>query len=39
MIPDGMQVVFQGKAEMLREIAGVLTRGGIKVASGATPGG
>jgi hypothetical protein len=38
-IPDGMQVVFQGKATMLREIAQVLAEGGVKTASGPVPGG
>lgn len=38
-IPDGMQVVFQGKAEQLREIAKVLGDGGIKVVTGPVPGG
>jgi hypothetical protein len=38
-IPDGMQVLFQGKAEMLREIARVLTDGGVRVVTGPVPGG
>lgn len=38
-IPDGMQVVFQGKADYLREIAQVLADGGIRVVTGPVPGG
>ncbi len=38
-IPDGMQVLFRGKAALLREIAQVITEGGIKVATGPIPGG
>lgn len=38
-VPDGMQVLFQGKATMVREIALMLTEGGIKVVTGASPGG
>jgi hypothetical protein len=37
-IPDGMQVLFQGKADYLREIAQQLTDEGIQVASGPIPG-
>jgi hypothetical protein len=38
-IPDGMQIVFQGKADYLREIAQQLTGAGIKTATGPVPGG
>jgi hypothetical protein len=38
-IPDGMTVLFRGKAAMLREIAQVLEAGELKVATGAVPGG
>ena len=38
-IPDGMQVLFRGKATLLREIAQVLTDGGVAVATGPVPGG
>lgn len=38
-IPDGMQVLFRGKAPMIREIAQVITDGGIRVATGPLPGG
>lgn len=33
-----MQVIFQGKVDYLREIAGQLTAAGIKTASGPLPG-
>lgn len=38
-IPDGMQVVFRGKAPMIREIAQVITQGGVQVTTGPMPGG
>jgi hypothetical protein len=38
-IPDGMKVVFQGKADYLREISAQLTNAGIKVVTGPIPGG
>lgn len=34
-----MQVLFQGKAAQLREIAQVLSEGGVRVATGPVPGG
>ncbi|MEO6595776.1 MAG: hypothetical protein ABIP94_13575 [Planctomycetota bacterium] len=37
-IPAGMQILFQGKVDYLREIAGQLSRAGIKTASGPLPG-
>jgi hypothetical protein len=39
MVPDGMQMVFQGKAQSMREIAQVLGAGGVRVVTGAAPGG
>jgi hypothetical protein len=38
-VPDGMKVVFRGKAAMMREIAQVLGDGGVAVATGPVPGG
>ena len=38
-IPDGMKVLFQGKADYLREIAQVLEAGGVRTATGGVPGG
>jgi hypothetical protein len=38
-LPDGMQILFQGKADYLKEIAQRLTAAGIKCASGPIPGG
>ena len=38
-IPDGMQVLFQGKADYLREIAQVLENGGVRTTTGRVPGG
>ena len=38
-LPDGMQVVFRGKTEYLREIAQQLTAAGIRSVSGPLPGG
>lgn len=38
-VPDGMKVLFQGKAEYLREIAQVLESGGVRTATGRVPGG
>jgi hypothetical protein len=32
-----MQVLFRGKAALLREIAQVLTAGGVRVATGPVP--
>jgi hypothetical protein len=37
-LPDGMQVIFQGKADYLKEIAERLTEAGIKCVSGPIPG-
>jgi hypothetical protein len=37
-IPDGMQVVFQGKADYLREIAQQLAAASIRTATGPLPG-
>lgn len=34
-----MQVVFRGKAPMIREIAQVISEGGVKVSTGPMPGG
>ncbi len=36
-VPDGMQVLFQGKATMLREIAQVLADGGVRTVTGPVP--
>jgi hypothetical protein len=36
-MPPDMQVLFRGKATMLREIAATLTAGGIRVVTGAIP--
>jgi rRNA maturation endonuclease Nob1 len=38
-IPEGMKVLFQGKADYVREIAEQLTNAGIKVVTGPIPGG
>jgi hypothetical protein len=38
-IPDGMQILFRGKAPMIREIAQVVTDGGVQVATGPIPSG
>lgn len=38
-LPDGMQVVFRGKTEYMREIAQQLTDAGIRSVSGPLPGG
>lgn len=37
-LPDGMQVVFRGKADYLREIAQQLSDAGIRSVSGPLPG-
>ena len=38
MVPDGMKVLFQGKAAMLREIAQLLADAGVPVRTGPLPG-
>ncbi|MBL8750205.1 MAG: hypothetical protein JNK78_13650 [Planctomycetes bacterium] len=38
-VPAGMQIVFQGKADYLREIAQQLAADGIRSTSGPIPGG
>lgn len=38
-VPDGMQVLWQGKADFLREIAQRLGEAGIRAATGPVPGG
>jgi hypothetical protein len=38
IVPEGMQVLFRGKADFLKEIAERLMAAGIKVASGPLPG-
>jgi hypothetical protein len=38
-IPDGMQVLWQGKADFLREIAQRLAAAGIRAVTGPVPGG
>ena len=38
-IPDGMKVVFQGKADYLREVAQVLEAGGVRTKTGGAGGG
>ncbi len=37
VVPPGMQVLFRGKVAMLREIAQVLSAGGVRVVTGAIP--
>lgn len=38
-IPEGMQVLFRGKAPMIREIAQIVSDGGVKCMTGPVPGG